>query len=94
MQDAIDSLITALMPYSCRAVCRQADQSFLVTVADLDRSTTITKVIPIASLQSKATLSAIVKDLQRDMEHAVGVMSPECLADLRIRGARIARFDT
>lgn len=94
MQDAINTLIAALTPYSCRVICRHADQSFLVTVADLDRSTTIKKVIPIASLQSKTTLSAIVKDMQRDMEHAVGVMSPECLADLRIRGARIARFDT
>jgi len=94
MQDAINTLITALAPYSCRVVRREADQSFLVTVADRDRAATITKVIPIASLQSKTTLSAIVKDLQRDMEHAVGVMSPECLTDFRTRGARIARFDT
>lgn len=94
MQDTINTLIAALTPYSCRAVCRQADQSLLVTVVDPDRSASITKVIPISSLQSQTTLSAVIKDLQRDMEHAVGVLSPECLADLRIRGARVARFDT
>ncbi len=94
MQDVVNPLIKALIPYTCHAVCRSADQSVLLTVADPDRTASITKVIPIASLRCKTAFSAIVKDLQRDMEYAVGMMSPECLADLRIRGARIVRFDT
>lgn len=93
VKHAIDSLLIAFNTYSCQAVTRQADQSLIFTVTDHEREATITKVIPFSSLRSKSILAAIIKDLHRDLNHSAGAINADCLADLRIRGARVARFE-
>lgn len=51
MQDAIDMLITAFSPHSCLAVPRRADRTLLFTVTDTARAVTVTKAIPLCSLE-------------------------------------------
>lgn len=96
MQDAIDMLITAFSPHSCLAVPRRADRTllFTVTVTDTARAVTVTKAIPLCSLECTATLATVIKDLQRDLDRAIGTLSPESLADLRQRGPRVQRFES
>ncbi|WP_312379630.1 hypothetical protein [Pseudomonas oryzihabitans] len=94
MQDAIDMLITAFSPHSCLAVPRRADRTLLFTVTDTARAVTVTKAIPLCSLECTATLVTVIKDLQRDLDRAIGTLSPESLADLRQRGPRVQRFES
>lgn len=94
MQEAIDTITAALDGYSCLAVQRHADRSVLLTVTDKSRSVAITKVIPFASLRCKPTVSSVIKDLKRDLDDAAGMMSSDCLTDLRTRGPRLMRFET
>lgn len=94
MQDAIDNLIAALAPYPCAAVHRQADKAILITVTDLGQTVHVTRAIPVSELQSELTIETIVQDLKRDLNDAIGVLSQECVNDLRIRGARLIRFNT
>ncbi len=94
MQDAIDMLITAFSPHSCLAVPRRADRTLLFTVTDTACAVTVTKAIPLCSLECTATLATVIKDLQRDLDRAIGTLSPESLADLRQRGPRVQRFES
>lgn len=93
MQNAIDTLITAFSPHSCLAVPRRADRTLLFTVTDTARAVTVTKAIPLCNLECQATLATVIKDLQRDLDRAVGTLSAESLADLRQRGPRVQRFE-
>jgi hypothetical protein len=94
MQDAIDMLITAFSPHSCLAVPRRADRTLLFTVTDTARAVTVTKAIPLCSLECTATLATVIKDLQRDLDRALGTLSPASLVDLRQRGPRVQRFES
>ena len=94
MQNAIDMLITAFSPHSCLAVPRRADRTLLFTVTDTVRAVTVTKAIPLCNLECQTTLTTVIKDLQRDLDRAVGTLSPESLADLRQRGPRVQRFES
>lgn len=94
MQEAIDVLISAFSSYSCLAIPRRADRSLLFTITDRHRAATVTRVIPYRELECNTALAFIIKDLQRDLAHAVGALDGECLMDLRVRGARVQRFDS
>ncbi len=94
MQEAIDMLITAFAPHSCLAIPRRADRSLLFTITDRYRAVTVTRVIPLRDLGCNTSLAILIKDLQRDMAHAVGALDSQCLTDLRVRGARLLRFET
>jgi len=94
MQNAIDELITAFSPHSCLAVPRRADRTLLFTITDTVRAATVTKAIPFCNLECKTSLATVIKDLQRDLDRAVGTLSAESLADLRHRGPRVQRFET
>lgn len=94
MEHAIDALITAFNPYSCLAVPRRADRTLLFTITDTTRAVTVTKAIPFCNLECKTSLNTVIKDLQRDLDRALGTLSAESLADLRQRGPRVQRFDT
>ncbi|MDR6234085.1 hypothetical protein [Pseudomonas oryzihabitans] len=93
MEHAIDELITAFSPHSCLAVPRRADRTLLFTITDTARAITVTKAIPLCSLECKTSLATVIKDLQRDLDRAAGTLSSESLADLRQRGPRVQRFD-
>ncbi len=94
MQNAIDMLITAFSPHSCLAVPRRADRTLLFTVTDTVRAVTVTKAIPLCNLECQTTLATVIKDLQRDLDRAIGTLSPASLADLRQRGPRVQRFES
>ncbi|KUM42893.1 hypothetical protein [Pseudomonas sp. EpS/L25] len=94
MQNAIDALIDAFSPHSCLAVPRRADRTLLFTINDTTRAATITKAIPFCNLECTTSLTTVIQDLQRDLDRAVGTLSPESLADLRQRGPRVQRFET
>jgi len=94
MQNAIDALIDAFSPHSCLAVPRRADRTLLFTINDTARAATVTKAIPFCNLECATSLTTVIQDLQRDLDRAVGTLSPESLADLRLRGPRVQRFET
>jgi len=94
MQNAIDALIDAFSPHSCLAVPRRADRTLLFTINDTARSGAVTKAIPFCNLECTTSLATVIQDLQRDLDRAVGTLSPASLADLRQRGPRVQRFET
>lgn len=92
MKDAIDQLIAAFDPHACQAVSRQADQSLVFTVNDKAHGASVTKVIPLRALDCQTTLSTVIKDIQRDLDHSTGHLSRGCAQDLQTRGPRIRRY--
>jgi len=92
MQDAVDALIAAFNPHSCRAVIRHADRTVIFTVTDKESAATLTKVIPFTHLECETSLCTIIQNLHRDLDHSIGVLSSASIIDIRLHGARITRF--